>query len=63
MAQYAPDVRGSNTDGTPHEGVSSSASVGRRQKRGMKYANDASSYQRPAMSKTERKSQLRMRMR
>lgn len=63
MAHYSDSVRDDNTDGTPQEGVYSSASVGRRQKRGMKAANDAARYQRPSMGKRERKSQLRMRMR
>jgi hypothetical protein len=62
VAKYAPDVRGDNTNGTPQDGVYSSASVGRRNKRGMRYANDASKTPR-TLSKQERKSQLRMRMR
>jgi len=63
VAHYSSNVRDDNTDGTPQEGVYSSASVGRRNKRGMKYANDASRAARPITSKRERKSQLRQRMR
>ncbi len=63
MAHYSPSVRDDNTDGTPQEGVYSSAPVGRRNKKGMRYANDASKAPRPITSKRERKSQLRMRMR
>lgn len=64
MAHYAPDVRSDNTFGGPQEGVYQSAPFGRRNRKGMRYANDATkATEKSVQSKRVRKSQLRMRMR